>query len=238
MSSAGREFQKGTAYRRGELPKVKLDRLHRPEPYKQYGGRSIELPTPLKRGGAPLWDVVKRRRSVRRYKPGPLSLQHVSQMLWVSQGITDRKNGLRASPSAGALYPIETYLVAHDVEGVPAGLYHYSVKDHALVVVREGDMRKETETAALDQGFAGRAPAVFVMSAVFARSLWKYGERGFRYVYMDAAHAAQNIVITASALNLGSCLIGALYDEECNLLIGVDGEEESVIYMCAVGHPA
>ena len=238
MSEIGREFQKGTEYHRGELPLVKLDWVHKPDRYKQYGkAKSIALPSPQRRGGAPLWDVLKRRRSIRKYKPKPLTLLNLSQLLWASQGITERKNELRASPSAGALYPNETYMIGNDVEELAKGIYHYSVKDHRLELLREGDFGKEAGKAALDQGFAGNAPVLFVMSAVFARSLWKYGERGYRYVYMDAAHAAQNLVTAASALGLGSCLVGALYDGECNELLELDGTEESVIYMCSVGYP-
>jgi SagB-type dehydrogenase family enzyme len=145
---------------------------------------------------------------------------------------------LRTAPSAGALYPVETYLSVQAVEGVESGIYHYGVQSHELELLRKGDFREAVALAALDQGFLAEAAAVFAWTAVFARSKWKYKERAFRYVYLDAGQIAQNLALAAVALGLGSCQVAALYDDEVNAVLGVDGKEESILYMTAVGRPA
>ncbi len=200
----------------------------------------MALSEPTAEGGAPLWEALRRRRSRRRFRDVPLKESELSQLLWATQGITREASGVdfRTAPSAGALYPVETYLVVHEVEGVDAGVYHYDVEHHRLEQLKLGDFRAEVAGAALDQRIAARANVVFVWTAVFQRSKWKYGERAYRYVYLDAGHIAQNLALAAVALDLGSCQIGALYDAEANDLVGVDGIEESTVYMTVVGRPA
>ncbi len=143
----------------------------------------------------------------------------------------------RACPSAGALYPVETYLAINNVEDIEPGIYHYNVKNHELDQIKKGDFRLHIAQAALDQDMAYSANAVFVWTAVFQRSKWKYEQRAYRYVYLDAGHIAQNLALAAVSLDLGTCQIGALYDDEVNLLLEIDGKEESVLYMSVVGHP-
>jgi SagB-type dehydrogenase family enzyme len=123
------------------------------------------------------------------------------------------------------------------VEEIDPGIYHYDVVRHRLEQLRLGDFRMETARAALDQQMAARANVVFIWTAVFERSKWKYRQRAYRYVYLDAGHIAQNLALAAVALDLGSCQIAALYDDEANDLLGVNGVEESTIYMTAVGRP-
>ncbi len=180
---------------------------------------------------------MKRRRSVREFREEPLSIAGLSQILWASQGITQKTQGigLRAAPSAGALYPIETYLVINNVSELAPGVYHYAVETQELEQIKKGDFRNPVARAALDQEVAYFANAVFVWTAVFDRSKWKYKQRAYRYVYLDAGHIAQNVALSAVALGLGSCQIAALYDEEANVLLGLDGINESTIYMTAVG---
>ena len=120
---------------------------------------------------------------------------------------------------------------------MPPGIYHYSIADHRLELVRKGALGEELARAALDQGMCARAPAVLIWTAVFERCRWKYGERAYRYVYLDAGHVAQNLSLAAVSLGLGSCQIAATFDDEVNELLGVDGEEESVLYMSVVGRP-
>ena len=138
---------------------------------------------------------------------------------------------LRSAPSAGALYPFEIYVVVHNVEGLEPGIYHYAVRDHQLEVAATGDFRAQ----ALQQAMLGEADAAFVLAAVFDRSRHKYGERGYRYVYMEAGHISQNIGLQAVSLGLGSVGVGAFLDSEVNKLIGVDGSKEAAIYLQAVG---
>ncbi len=239
-SEVGDTFQQSTKYRRGQLPGGGLDWEHKPATYKRYASApKVALSPPQTEGGAPLWEAVSQRRSVRRFQDKSLPEAALSQLLWAAQGITriGRGVGFRTVPSAGALYPVETYVVVHAVEGVESGVYHYAVEHHALDQLRTGDFRTDVARAALDQDMAYRANVVFVWTAVFERSKWKYRQRAYRYIYLDAGHIAQNVAVGAWALGLGSCQIAALYDDEANALLGVDGIEESTIYMTVVGAP-
>ena len=233
-------FQGETKYQRDHLPGGRLDWASKPATYKRYpSAPTIPLSPPQTQGGAPLWDTLQRRRSIRRFKSEPLSEAELSQLLWAAQGITlpGRGLGLRTAPSAGALYPVETYLVIHAIEGLDPGVYHYAVEEHTLEQLKTGDFRMVVAQAALDQEVAYAANVIFVWTAVFQRSKWKYRQRAYRYIYLDAGHIAHNVALSAVALELGSCQIAALYDDETNTLLGVDGENESAIYMTAVGKP-
>ena len=238
--AVGDRFQQRTKYERGELRGRRLDWASKPPTYKRYPqAPTIGLTAPSTEGGTPLWEVLQRRRSERRFQDMPLKESELSQLLWAAQGITREGRGVdfRTAPSAGALYPVETYVVVHDVEGIGAGVYHYDVEEHQLERLRSGDFRAATAAAALDQRIAAHANVVFVWTAIFERSKWKYEERAYRYIYLDAGHIAQNVALAAVALDLGSCQIGALYDGEANDLVGVDGVVESTIYMTVVGRP-
>jgi SagB-type dehydrogenase family enzyme len=236
----GDAFQQETKYQRGELPRGGLNWNSRPATFKRYSSvTKIQLSEPSVRGGAPLWDAIRMRLSVRRFRDTPLQEVELSQLLWAAQGITHVSHGVgfRTSPSAGALYPVETYLVIHNVEMIEPGIYHYDIEKHELDQLKTGDFKMEIAHAALDQEIAAWANVVFVWTAVFGRSKWKYKQRAYRYVYLDAGHIAQNIALAVVALDLGSCQIAALYDDEVNALLGVDGIEESAIYMTVVGRP-
>ncbi len=236
----GDRFQQETQYFRDRLPGGYLDWAAKPETYKRYPDcPRFLLPAPETRGGAALWDVFSARRSVREFDTRPVPDRKVSQVLWAAQGITAEQfgTGFRTTPSAGALYPVETYVVINNVEEIPRGVYHYSVEDHVLEQLREGDYRVTTARAALDQRVAYDAHFVLVWTAVFQRCKWKYKQRAYRYVYIDAGHIAQSVALAALADGLGSCQIGAIYDEEANDLLGVDGIEESTIYMTVLGTP-
>jgi SagB-type dehydrogenase family enzyme len=171
------------------------------------------------------------------YKGEPITAQQLSQLLWATQGTTRqiREHQFRAAPSAGALYPIETYLAVNSVEDLSPGLYHYDALDAVLQLLNEGAQGPRAASAALDQGMAETAAVVFIWTAIPQRSRWKYLERAYRYIYLDAGHIAQNLYLAATGLGLGCCGIGALYDEEVNDLVGVDGTTETVVYMCTVG---
>ncbi len=235
----GDAFQIKTAYQRGRLPSRKLVLSDRPSTHKTYPETvRFSLPPPETAGGKGLWEALRQRRSERRYSDKPLSQQDLSQLLWATQGVTaqHRSLALRTAPSAGALYPIETYAVVHSVEDLPAGVYHYHIVSHALEQIEVGNFRTAAAAAALDQSFAGSSALLLIWTAVFDRSKWKYGQRAYRYIYLDAGHIAQNTALAAVALGLGSCQIAALYDDEANRLLHVDGEGESTVYMTAVGH--
>ena len=235
----GDEFYIGTKYQRGKLPKHGLDWSTKPSVYKEYpDAHRIPLPSPDIENGPGLWETLSKRRSKRAYNVQPISQKELSQMLWATQGISAKVSGsaLRTAPSAGALYPIETYLFINRVVGIEPGLYHYSIETHELELLKAGDMVKAVRAGALDQQIAENAAVVFIWAAVFQRSKWKYLQRAYRYVFLDAGHIAQNLALAAEGLGLGSCQIGALYDDELNNLLELDGVEESVIYMSSVAH--
>lgn len=239
-NSIGDSFQRETKYIRGKLPGGGIFGQAKPEVYKSYpSAPKVPLDPAEKDGGLPLWETIRLRRSVRRFERKPLSRFCVSQLLWASQGIVRREVGhdFRTVPSAGALFPVETYLALHSVEQINPGLYHYSVAGHELELLKGGDFRTKIARAALDQDMACTAAAVFIWAAVFERSKWKYKQRAYRYIYLDTGHIAQNLALAAVSLGLGTCQIGALYDDEVNALFGIDGQKESVVFMSAVGHP-
>lgn len=236
----GDSFQQETKYERGKLPGGYLDWEKRPDTHKNYPSAvRFKLKPPHIKDGASLWEVILNRRSTRSFREQPLPEEKLSLLLWATQGITREEQGFafRAAPSAGALYPIETYLVVHNVEGFEPGIYHYAVSSHELELLKAGDFRLETAQAALDQDMAYAASVVFIWTAMFARSKWKYKQRAYRYVFLDAGHIAENLALAAVALDLGSCQMAALYDDEANALLAVDGKQESVIYMSVVGNP-
>ncbi len=234
----GRQFQEGTKYIRGKIPAGYYETNNAPEPFKTYpGAPSVTLPPPATKGGISLWEALKKRQSSRDYTDTPLSADALSMLLWGAGGAS-RIYGdliLRTAPSAGALFPIETYVGIRRVSGIAEGLYHYGVKDHALSLLRAGDISGELAQAALGQAMVKDAAVVFLWTAVFGRSAAKYLERAYRYVYLDAAHIAGNLLLSAAALNLSACPIAALYDDEINEILGVDGHEESILYMASVG---
>ncbi len=233
----GERFQEETRYTRGELPNHQLDMSARPALYKTYPqAERVSLPEAAS-SSMPLSDILTSRRSRRHYTSEPITLAELSFLLWACAGIRDEYRGMkfRTAPSAGALYPIETYIVVNNVEGLAQGLYHYAVEDHCLEVIKLGDLGEQTAEAALGQEMCAQAAVTFIWTAVFQRTKWKYEERGQRYIYLDAGHVAENLALAAVALGLGSCQIAALFDEEVNALIGVDGATEGVVYMSCVG---
>jgi SagB-type dehydrogenase family enzyme len=239
-TGVGDDFHRETKHTRERLIGGRLNWSNKPGTYRNYPtSRVIRLPRGFPDHTLSLVEVLKKRRSVRSFASRPLSLGDLSFLLWASTGIQRTENGyeFRTAPSAGALYPIETYVVANNVEGLQKGLYHHCVRTHSLEEIRLTDLAEETAHAALEQKVCARAPIVFIWTAVFQRSKWKYAQRAYRYVYLDAGHIAQNLALCAVSIGLGTCQIGAFFDDEVNNIIGVDGVEESVIYLSLVGHP-
>ncbi|MFZ5447373.1 MAG: SagB/ThcOx family dehydrogenase [Thermodesulfobacteriota bacterium] len=207
--------------------------------YKEYpdAAQRVSLDSESGRRSADFWQAVAARRSQRDYRDRPLSQEELAALLWATQGITGAMGGyhFRASPSAGALYPVETYLAVHRVEGVAAGIWHFQVLDFALELVAAGDYRQPLVSAGLSQGFLGSAAAVFIWTGVLNRARWKYRERAVRYLFLDAGHICQNLMLAATALGLGVCPVGAFFDEEVERLVGVDEAEEVALYLASVG---
>lgn len=204
---------------------------------KRYKGRKIISLPKSDFVGKPFEEALRQRRSVRNFVDEQLSMLELSLLLFAAQGITGREQGiaLRSAPSAGALYPMEIYAVVMRVEGLEPGLYHYASASHALELIEQGDFSGKLIDGSLGQEMVGQAAVTFITTAVFARSTHKYGERGYRYAYMEAGHISQNISLQAASLGLGSVCVGAFFDDSINELIGVDGKKEAAIYIHAVG---
>ena len=232
----GEAFQEGTKYF-PDRPVRSAGYDAAPERKVYPDAKRFQLPSPKSDGGAALWDVVAKRRSVRAYADAPVSLDELSQLLWAAQGVTAEMGGhkFRATPSAGALYPCETYVVANRVDGVDSGVYHYEVHEHELALLKPGEFGHEAAAAACGQAMCARAACVFIWTAVIPRCGAKYRQRAFRYVYLDAGHIAQDVALAAVALGLGSCQIAAFFDDKVNAIVGADGRAEAAVYMTSVG---
>ena len=238
MNPVGDNFQKETKYHKDKMSGKPLDWASQPNIYKNYPDcQTIQLPDISPLADTTLHEVLKKRKSIRKYQNKPIKKETLSYLLWASTGISREEGGyeFRTAPSAGALYPVETYLVVNNIEEIKPGVYHYNIQNHYLELLKEGGYAAQTVQAALRQRMCADAPVVFIWTAIFQRMKWKYDQRAYRYIYLDAGHIAENLALTATSLGLGSCQIGALYDDEVNQIIDVDGTEESVIYMSVVG---
>jgi SagB-type dehydrogenase family enzyme len=235
----GDDFQKQTKYQRGKIGGF-LDWSKKPKIYKQYpNSQKIQLTIPKQIKTLSLDETIKNRKSIRIYQEKSLSLEQVAYLLWSITGIqrTQRGYDFRNVPSAGALYPIETYLFTKNTKNLQTGLYHYNIKQNTLEELKLGDVSASLAKACLGQSMFTSAPITLIWSAIFERSKWKYKQRAYRYVYLDCGHIGQNLALSATALGLGSCQIGAFYDDEVNKILKLDGENESAIYLSTVGYP-
>ena len=245
---AMRSYQEGIAFQ--YLRETKYDResilrrddlgpVPRPPVYKIYAeATKIPLPEPVFEETTSLWRILSQRRSRRRYTPEPIDMRTLATLLWAIQGITFSGPGyeFRTAPSAGALYPVETYLSIHHVSDLKPGIYHFNVLDFALEEIAVGDFGEYLSHAALDQAMVGRGAVLFVWTAIVLRAMWKYRNRCIRYICMDAGHIGENLQLACTALGLGCCPIGAFYDDEINSVLKIDGEEETTIYLASVGN--
>lgn len=187
-----RRVSRGTSPGKRAVPEVVLP------PVELHGGRTVEA-------------TLESRRSVRDFGPERLSLNTLGQLLWAAQGVT-AGDGRRTAPSAGALYPLELFVAAWRVDGLPSGIYRYVPTEHAVRLHLSGDRHRGLSDAALEQSAVRDAAAVLVIAAVYARTSAQYGRRAERYVHMEAGHAAQNVYLQATALELGTVIIGAFED--------------------------
>lgn len=209
-----------------------------PALYKEYAwAEQIPLPSPDDFRGLYTEDAIQRRRSVRDHSGQPMTREELSRLLYHTGGINAERWGhrLRSAPSAGALYPIEVYLVVHRVESLKPGLYHYAVRNHTLELLRAGDLQGEIVRHGLMQEFLGQANLVLVFTAIFQRLRWKYQERTYRYALLEAGHLGQNVYLAATSMGMGVCAVGAFLDDDLNAMVGVDGQHEAAIYMLSVG---
>jgi SagB-type dehydrogenase family enzyme len=206
--------------------------------YSSQSKEAIPLPKPAVKGKLSVEEAVARRRTIRSFTTSPLSLSAVSQLLFVAQGITEEKRGKRATPSAGALYPLEVYMVVGKggVSDIKAGVYHYLPQGHRMELHKEGDLRGKLATASVNQRWVGTAPVIFVIAADYSRTTGKYKDRGIRYAHFEVGHCGENIALQAIGLGLGAGLVGAFRDNEVSLLLGLP-ENEAPLYIIPVGYP-
>jgi len=206
-------------------------------PFKEYPD-APRLPLPR------TWDLVEprldrllqQRRSLRRYDRGPITLEELAFVLWAGQGVTAQAGRylLRTAPSAGALYPIETYLSIDKVQNVEPGLYHFHVPGFALERLQGGRFHPLFAQACLGQSFMADSAVIFAWTGVLRRNLAKYGHRGMRYVFLDAAHVCAHVLLAAEALAMGGCPVGAFFDEEMEEILDLDPNEETCLYLAAL----
>ncbi len=206
--------------------------------------QSIKLPQPEFKSSTSVEEAILERRSTRYYSNEALSLNEISQLLWAAQGITKEvknppswweigewQGGYRTAPSAGALYPLEIYLVAGNVENLKPGVYKYMPKNHELITISSSDKREEIFDAASNQKWIKKAPAVFVIAAIYERTSVKYGSRAQRYTHIEVGHVGQNIFLQAGSLNLGTVMVGAFRDEVLKEKVGMNKNENPLAIM-------
>lgn len=191
---------------------------------------TVDLPEPDLKGKLSLEEALARRRSIRSYTKQELTLEQISQLLWAGQGITASWGG-RTAPSAGALYPIELYLVKKD------GVWHYLPQGHQMEKVKDGDVRLALAAAALAQAAPKDAPVTFIINGVYERTAVKYGDRAERYVKLEAGHVCQNILLQAVALDLGGVPIGAFNDTAIQKVLSIPSDHQP-FYLVPIGYPA
>jgi SagB-type dehydrogenase family enzyme len=204
------------------------------------GGESVLLPrveidSPLRR-------FIRERRSRREFVEGPMPMHQLADILenaYGLSGLIQDPNGqlsyTRPVPSGGALYPLEVYTATQNVEGLADGVYHFNVLDHSLEALKYAPVLKEIGGHLLGQHFLETANVAVLFGAVFERTLRKYGPRGYRYILLEAGHAAQNICLMAAELGLGSICIGGFYDGRLNRYLGLDGKTEAIVYAVGLG---
>ncbi|SET00957.1 SagB-type dehydrogenase domain-containing protein [Methanococcoides vulcani] len=190
----------------------------------------VELPKPVLAGNISIEQALAERRSIRSYSNNELSLSNVAQLLWAAQGMTSDLF-FRAAPSAGALYPLEVYLVAGNVSGLDVGVYRYVPSRHSMIRIFKGDRRDELCRASLSQSQIRDAAAVVVIAADYSRTTVKYGTRGIRYVHIEVGCAAENIYLQGVSLGIGTCAVGAFDDEEVASILNLPSNEDPLLIL-------
>ncbi|MBD3349370.1 MAG: SagB/ThcOx family dehydrogenase [Candidatus Eisenbacteria bacterium] len=184
--------------------------------------REVTLPRPGAAGELSVEDAIASRRSVREFSDEPLTIEQLSRLLWAAQGITGEGGFKRAAPSAGALYPMEIFVVAGRVEGLTPGVYWYVPSSHTINLLKAGDYRGELCECALSQSWIREAPLSLVIAGVYDRTMKKYDERGVRYVHIEVGAVAENVYLQAESLGLGTTLVGAFSDEDVRGLLSAE----------------
>ncbi|MDI6795040.1 MAG: SagB/ThcOx family dehydrogenase [bacterium] len=199
--------------------------------------KTITLPPPQKAGSVSVEEAIAKRRSKRAFSVKPIEIEKLSQLLWAAQGITDEVGGFkRAAPSAGALYPLEIFVIVGQVSGLEPGLYHYLPFLHHLELIESGDLRVRLARAALSQRFIASAPLSIVITAEYERVTGKYGQRGVTYTHIEVGHVGENLFLQAEAIGLATVPVGAFYDEPVSKLLNLSSGV-TPLYIMPFGYP-
>jgi SagB-type dehydrogenase family enzyme len=218
---------------------ARMEKLWESLPYEGYP--IVDLPAELAPLRMNVGDAIAARQTARDIAPVPLSLTSMATLLHCAYGVTRKNDGnvfprpFRTVPSGGALYPLEIYFHSARVEGLRAGIYHYDAANHRLRVLSGHDATREISDGLVQRNLAVECAAIFFITAVFERTVYKYGNRGYRFVFLEAGHVAQNLNLAAAALGLGAVNIGGFFDRRMDKLLGIDGLAHSTIYCAAIG---
>jgi len=242
VNGTGNEFMRKTHYRHLRLS-GQMKGVPQPPLEIEYNvtGTVIDLPDPAKCNvkSITIREAIENRKSIRRFAGTPVTLHELSYLLWCTQGVKETIPGsatFRTVPSAGARHALETYLLVNNVEELKPGLYRFLALEHKLLEIETTDsIRDDIITGCLGQEMAGECAVTFFWTSVVQRMTWRYGERGYRYIHLDAGHACQNLYLAAEAINCGVCAIAAFDDDVMNRVLGLDGEEQFVIYIAVAG---
>jgi len=241
MGGIGLEFMEKTRYRYLGPSDQQQGRPQPPLEAVLGDGSRTPLPTPadLPTPAVGLREAIEVRRSLREYADRPLGIDQLALLLWSTQGVREvlkDRATFRTVPSAGARHPFETVVLANRVDELELGLYQYTALDHALIsLASPTDLTGRIEAACHGQQIVGASAATFIWIADAVRTTWRYGERGFRYVHLDAGHVCQNLYLAAEAIGAGACAIGAFDDDALHEILGLDDPHRFVVYLATVG---
>jgi SagB-type dehydrogenase family enzyme len=241
MSSIGKEFMEKTKFQYLDRSDQSRNLPQPPLEMEYDASRPVrDLPghENIKIRSFDLRHAIEGRRSIRRYSHEPLTIEELSYLLWVTQGVVQVTPGatFRNVPSAGARHALETYLLINNVRDVPEGIYRFLAIDHKLVEINtDPDIADRVTQGCSGQDFIKKSAVTFIWVADAYRMKWRYGERGYRYLHLDAGHACQNLYLSAGSVDCGVCASAAFSDDQMNDLLELDGVERFVIYIAAVG---
>jgi SagB-type dehydrogenase family enzyme len=235
-------FHRYSSNHRENLPDIVLTD-ERPPRHRVYpGAHRIALPGRDFDVRMPLGEALRRRRSNRDYELRPLPLETLGRLLYLAYGIHSivkvegELSARRCAPSAGGLFPLELYVTLQHVKGVVDGIYHYDSRAHEIELRREGIFHAALADLTIGQEMIRSANLIIIITAIFGRTTWKYGQRGYRYVWLDAGHVGQSICLVAAGLGLGTVAIGGFFDREMDDLLALPDDEDA-IYLFCVGQP-
>ena len=199
------------------------------------GAAEISLSYPSYKGTMTVEEALRARRTRRSFKPRPLTFKQLSQLLWAAYGVTAKDHGyyLKTAPSAGALYPLDIYIVVGKagVEGLEPGAYHFRPENHSIMAVKKGDLRTAVAQSALHQMWMAKAPLMLVITGEYSRSTGKYGRRGVTYTHIEVGHVGQNIFLQAEAIGLKAGIVGAFNNEHLIKTIGLPAAHDPLLIM-------